>query len=113
MSTQENLSRLGEVYHRAAAHGIDGAEHIRRIIQGAVRVGNPFVHPDDHFIVLGVDGFDGSIFPCGSFNTPEEAETAARKKIEEEPLFSDSEEISTSFHVFSKDGCHIPLEDPS
>ncbi|OGH16752.1 MAG: hypothetical protein A3C30_00215 [Candidatus Levybacteria bacterium RIFCSPHIGHO2_02_FULL_40_18] len=112
MSTQENIRRLSKISSRAESEGVGGAEYVRRIIRKTVLAGNPFVNPGDDFIVLGVDGFDGSIFPCGSFNTLEDAELLVRTKTGEEHLFSDSEDISTTFHVFSKDGFHIPPEEP-
>ena len=33
-------------------------------------------------------------------------------KNEEEPDYSNSEDIMTTFHIFTKDGIHVPLEEP-
>lgn len=113
MPTPENIRRLLVISSKARYDGICGEEYVRRIIQRAVLAENPLISPEDDFIVLGIDGLDESIFPCGSFKTFEEAEFLVRAKTEEESFFSDNEDASTTFHVFTKDGFHVPLKDTS
>ena len=73
MSGPEELKRLTKITETAFRDGIQPNEYIRREIRAAIQRGNPFINPQNPFIVLGVDGFDGSIFPVGSFHTQEEA----------------------------------------
>ena len=82
-------------------------EHIRRIIQSAIQVGIPFVKNDDPFVVLGNDGLDMSWFPTGSFKTHEEALLHVRQKQEEEHIYSDGDDASTTFHIFTREGVNV------
>jgi len=71
---------------------------------------NPFVSLGDKFVVLGFDGFNRTIFPCGSFNSADEARSFAISKTQEEPQYSDDQVLSTTFYAFTIEGTHIPLE---
>ena len=110
----------GEIYQGEHALRLVGAvndgeedqvtpnEHIRRIIQSAIQVGNPFIKNDDPFVVLGNDGLDTSWFPTGSFKTHEEALLHVKQKQTEEHIYSDGDDASTTFHVFTREDVNVP-----
>lgn len=102
---KEEDKRLADI---AINGDIKPDELIKRTLEEAIVVGNPFINPSDNFVVVGIDGFDGSVFPCGSFLTPEDAHKLRKKRAGEESLYSSDEEVSTTFHVFTMDGRHVP-----
>lgn len=110
MGSHESINRLVDITNRAEQDGIEPNELIRGIYRNAISVHNPLINPDHSYIVLGIDGVDGSIFPSQSVQTADEAIKVAKAKTAEEPLFSSGAEVSTTFYVFTKDGIHIPLE---
>lgn len=108
----EDLGRLGHETIEAARDGISRNERVRRRIQTAIGYSNPLIDPDHAFVVMGIDGLDGEMFPCGSTTDVEEARELARLKIEEEPLYSGIDNpIATSFHIFTIDGVHVDLKE--
>ena len=104
MGSIEDVRRIDLIAEESKRDGISTDEFIKRILQSAIRTGNPFINPNSQFIVLGFDGFPRNIFPCGSFDDADEAVECARRKTEGESLYSDGEEISATFHVFTKEG---------
>lgn len=104
MTSPEEARRIDIIAEESKRDGISTDEFIKRILQSAIITGNPFINPDSQFIVLGVDGFPRNIFPCGSFDDADEAIECSRRKTEEEFLYSDGGEISTTFHIFTKEG---------
>jgi len=103
---KQHIKRLVDMVINASKDKIAPDEHIGRIIQSAIQLRNPFIKDGDPFVVLGNDGFDGSWFPTGSFQTQEEALAHVRKHQDEEHG-SDGDEISTTFHAFTRDGAHV------
>ena len=110
MPNLEQIKRLVQISTLAEKDNVDPTVYIKRAMRLAISYGNPLIKLDDPFVVLGVDGSRGDIFPCGSFTDVGRARKLAKKKIDEEYLFSDGDEISTTFHIFTNDGVHIPLE---
>ncbi len=103
----EHYQRLGKIVDRGSQDGMTPNEAVKRVIREAVQLGNPFIVAERPYVVLGNDGFDGSWFPTGSFETAEEAREHALRRADEEQLYSDGSEISTTFHPFTRDGLHI------
>ncbi|MEK7451032.1 MAG: hypothetical protein AAB662_03805 [Patescibacteria group bacterium] len=113
----------GEVYRKQHAFRLVGAvidggkdqvapnEYIKRIIQSAIRVRNPLIKDGDPFVVLGNDGLDRSWFPIVSFKTEKDALSHVKRKQDEEPEYSDGNDASTTFHVFTREGVHIRKEE--
>lgn len=111
---EEHPSRLKQLASNANIDSVKPNEAIRRIMQQALQVGNPFIQEGATFIVMGHDGFSGDWFPTGSFQTVEEAFECTERKRAEEHLYSGGDEISTTFHTFTRDGYqvnHKPGED--
>lgn len=106
MTSPEDHRRLENIRANAENDGLTPDELIAREIRGAIARGNPFFRPSDEFFVLGFDGFDGSIFPVGSFPAPEEALDYEQLKRDEEHLYSSDTEsdISSRFQTYTKDG---------
>lgn len=103
----EHDRRLFLLAHNATQDLITPEEHVKRFIKGAIQRGNPLISDCDPYVVLGSDGFDGSWFPVGSFQTIEETMDCVKKKTDEEPMYSSDEEISSTFHPFTSDGIHL------
>lgn len=103
----ERDKRLNSLMKTAVRNLVTPEEYAQRIIRSAIQDENPFIKKGDPYVVLGHDGFDGSWFPAGSFQSIDETIDCVRKKTEEEPLYSDGEEISTTFHPFTTDGVHL------
>ncbi len=108
MANKEILSRFVQITDLARQDGIKPEEYVRRIFQESIRNKSPFINPDSKFVVLGIDGFSSDIFPSGSFVTKDEAFYCVTQKESEEHLYSDGDEISTTFHVFTMEGMHVP-----
>ena len=111
---EEHPKRLGWLARSGETDGIRPNEAIRRTMREAIQLGNPFIHEGDPFVVMGSCGFDGRWFPTGSFQAVEEAIGHMDIKKGEERLYSDGDEISTTFHTFTSDGIqvrHIPGEE--
>lgn len=108
--SSESLSRMVNISFRTEEAGIGPNEFIKQKIINASSLHNPLLNPDDTYVVMGIDGFDFSIFPCMSFNNPEDARNHAIKMTSNEYLYSDDPEISTTFHVFTTDGIHVPID---
>ncbi|MEK9178753.1 MAG: hypothetical protein AAB801_03165 [Patescibacteria group bacterium] len=108
-----DIERLGRENIEAARDGITRDERVRRRIQEAIGYGSPLIDPKDAFVVMGIDGMDYSMFPCGSTQDIESARELARQKIDEEPQYSSGPDIATSFHIFTMGGALVPLEDRS
>lgn len=104
---KQHIKRLVGVATDAQKDEVAPDEHIRRIIQSAIQLQNPLIKDGDPFVVLGNDGLDGSWFPTGSFQTQEEAFVRVRQNQDEEHICSDGDEISTTFHAFTRDGAHV------
>lgn len=106
MKSPEDGRRLEEVRLKAEKDGFTPDVFIQREIRGAIQRQNPFIKAGDPFVVLGFDGFDGSIFPVGSFQTPEEALKYANEKRSEEHLYSSDPEsdIATRFQTYTATG---------
>lgn len=111
MSKQESTKRMVDIVGQAKQDGVEPSEYVRRTIQEAIGYGSPFIKPGHQFIIMGVDGFDGSMFPCGSSDNMNDAWVIVREKIAEEPLYSHDDDLSATFHIFTDRGVHIPLED--
>lgn len=105
----QHSARLIEVVGDGVRDQISPSERMRRIIQSAIAVGNPFIRDDDDFIVFGNDGLNRSWFPTGSFQVAEDALLHAQQKRAEENEYSDGGEISTTFHVFTREGTSVSL----
>lgn len=93
-------------------------EWIRRLIKYAIMNEHPLVDPNHDFFIIGFDRFDYSLFIAESFKSKEEALKKAALQNEVEPLWSDDDltnhdplAISTSFHVFNKEGDLILSEE--
>ncbi len=104
---KQHIKRLVDVATDAQKDEVAPDEHIRRVIQSAIQLQNPFIKDGDPFVVLGNDGLGGSWFLTGSFQTEEEALAHVRQKQDEEHIYSDGDEISTTFHAFTRDGVHV------
>jgi hypothetical protein len=106
MTTPEDHRRLEDVRREAEEDGLKPNEFIQREIRGAIQRQNPFIKAGDPFVVLGFDGFDRSIFPVGSFQTPEKALKYAEEKRSEEHLYSSDPEydIASRFQTYTTDG---------
>ena len=112
----EHPNRLGSLANSGEADGVRPNEAIRHTMREAIQLGNPFIQEGDPFVVMGSDGFDGSWFPTGSFQTVEEAIGHMEKKKNKEHFYSDGNEISTTFHAFTSDGIqvrHVSGNEPS
>ncbi len=108
MVNKEIPSRFIQITNLAKQDGIEPEEYVGRIFKESIRNKNPFINPDSKFVVLGIDGFDSDIFPSGSFDTEDEAFSCVAQKESWEHLYSDGDEISTTFHVFTIEGTHVP-----
>jgi len=108
MESKEIPIRFVQITNFAKQDGVEPDEYVKRIFQQAVRNGNPFINPDFKFVVLGIDGFSGGIFPSGYFDTEDEAFSYVVKKKSEEIMYSEGDEISTTFHIFTMEGTHVP-----
>lgn len=108
--SNESIRRMVDISQCAEQDGIKPDEYVRRKIQRAIGYHNPLINPEDTFVVLGIDGMENSMFPCKSFTDVDEARSLAKKKIEEEHLYSDGDDVSTTFHIFTMEGVHVPLE---
>ncbi len=104
---KQHTGRLVDVVTDAQKDEVAPGEHIRRVIQSAIQLQNPFIQDGDPFVVLGNDGIDSSWFPTGSFKTQEEALSHVKQKKDEEHIYSDGDEISTTFHAFTREGIHL------
>lgn len=109
MARKEIINRLSHVANLAKKDGITPEEYVRRKLREALYSRNPFINPDSKFVVLGIDGFDRSMLPVGSFKTKDEAFKRLRQEEAAEHFYSDGEEISTTFYVFTMEGVHVPL----
>lgn len=103
----EHVGRLVNVVDNGKKDHVVPNEHIRRIIQSAIQVESPFIKDSDRFVVLGNDGLDRSWYPTGSFKTKKGALSHVKQKQKEEHIYSDGDEASTTFHVFTREGVHI------
>lgn len=108
MENKEIPSRFVHITSLAKQDGIAPEEYVKRIFQEAIGNRNPFINSNSKFVVLGIDGFNGDIFPSGSFDTKDEGFSCVTQKESEEHLYSDGDEISTTFHVFTIEGIHVP-----
>ncbi len=104
---KQHIGRLVDAVTDGQKDGVTPSQHIRQIIQSAIQLNNPFIRENDPFVVLGNDGFDGSWFPTGSFKTGKDALLHLEQKRNEEFIYSEGDEISTTFHAFTRDG--IPV----
>lgn len=113
MTSPEDQKRLREVSQRAEQDGVTPNLFIQREIRGAIQRKNPFINSGDSFVVLGFDGFDGSIFPTGSFKDVGEALKHAQTKRGEEHLYSSDPEsdIATRFLTYTIDGILVNPSD--
>lgn len=111
----------GEVKVNASEDGIRPNEFVRRVIQRAISLDHPLVGTDDPFVVMGSDAFDGHFYPCGSFQSQEEARIRVRELMADEPLYaahttySDGSQgisVNNTFGIFTREGFAVPLEDP-
>lgn len=114
----EEVDRLLHISTQALRDGITPNERVRRRIQEAIGYGNPLIDPGHSFVVMGMDGMDRSMFPCGSTIGIEEARELARLKIKEEPQYSFSSDgddigVGSTFYVYTMDGIPVPLEEIS
>lgn len=105
---KQHTVRLIKVVDNGTKDQVIPNEQIRRIIQSAIQMGNPLIKDRDSFVVLGNDGLDESWFPTNSFKSAKEALFYVQQKQEEEFKYSDGGEISTTFHVFTMEGVHVP-----
>ena len=105
---RQHVGRLVDIVNDGQKDGIDPNERTKRLIQSAINLENPFIKADDPFVVLGNDGLDDSWFPTGSFKTAKDALLHLEQKRDEEHIYSEGDEMSTTFHAFTRNG--IPLE---
>lgn len=106
----------------ASEEGIRPNEYVRRVIQSAISLGHPLVGVEDPFVIMGLDGFDGQFYPCGSFPKLEDARDRVGELIAEEDLYSsdhmapdgtwESDGLTNTFIIFTRDGFVVPLEKP-
>ena len=108
MASKEILGRFTHIVNLAEQDGIEPREYIRRIFRESILNKNPLINPDSKFVVLGIDGLSGDMFPSGSFDTKDEAFSCITQKKIKEHFYSDEEEISTTFHIFTREGTHVP-----
>jgi hypothetical protein len=108
----ESERRMVYLVATANADGVKPNEYVRRTIQSAVQRGTLFIQEGHGFVVMGYDGFDHDFFPCGSGETVEEAREIAQAKKGEEHLYSSGDDISTTFHIFTREGVPVPLVEP-
>lgn len=112
-SAKETQRRMTFLVARATVDRMPPNAFAMRAIALAILNGNMFARPKDKFFVMGYDGFDHQFFPAGSSKTVEGARRIARTKIAEEPRFSHGDEtISSTFHIFTREGVPVPLETP-
>jgi hypothetical protein len=103
----EHKNRLHTLAQESEKDALNPNEAISMIIREARYYQNPYVQDELPIVVLGHDGIDNSWFPTGSFETIDEAFEHMTAQQAREHLYSDGDEVSTTFYAFTKDGIEI------
>lgn len=95
------------IARRALMDGVEPSEYVGRVINNAIRLGNPLITKGDKFVIMGMDAMDGSFYPAGSTLERQEAIDYAVKRQGMEKLFGDGPE--DLFSVYTIEGVSVPL----
>jgi hypothetical protein len=109
-----------EIIKQADAISVSPNDLVAAIIGRAIFEPRPRVRSGEWFVVLGVDGMDGTLFPYSSFKTVEEAKAYIIELEESQDGLQAKYELPSEqeggvpldrFYLFTRDGHMVSLRD--